>query len=250
VKRIALLVMLALATVLVVAPSAPGDAPGREKVDLNPADQAAARAAMLRLADLGPGAWTGGMTKPDLSPGPVCVNYHPKQSDLVLTGVAESNFQGTFGAFSQARVLRTAQMVQRDWQRSITPGFVACYRRFLQHDGKMLSLTKIPFPRIAEHTVALRGVAQVTDQGTTQTFTSEFVRIAQGRTEIMLTTLTPGSPDKTEPDLAKAEGEGAAPPGRTTDPGTQLEELPGEAKGALAHREAASRGNLHSLRSR
>jgi hypothetical protein len=196
-------VVLAIGAVLVAAAGAPGDSPGTEKIKFNAADQAAARAAVLRLADLGPSGWKGGMVKPDLSPGPICANYHPKQSDLVLTGVAESGFYGAFNGFSQARVLQTVQMVQRDWERTFTPSFVACYRRLQTQDGKILLLTKIRFPRIAEHVFALRAVGQVTDQGTTQVVTAEIVRIAKGRTEIVLTTLSPGSPDKAEPGLTR-----------------------------------------------
>jgi hypothetical protein len=172
------MVILAIGGVLIAAAGAPGDSPGTAKVKFNMADQAAARAAVLRLADLGPSGWKGGNVKPDLSPGPICANYRPKQSDLVLTGVAESSFYGAFNAFSGARVLRTVQM-RRDW------------------------LAKIRFPRIAEHVFALRGVGQVTDQGTTLVLTSEFVRIAKGRTEIMLTTMMPGSPYPAEPGLTR-----------------------------------------------
>lgn len=54
----------ALATALVLAGAAL--AAERSTVRLNASDQAAARAAVLRKADLGAG-WSGGASKPDLS---------------------------------------------------------------------------------------------------------------------------------------------------------------------------------------
>ena len=43
---------------------------GKEQIRLNAADQAAARAVLIRRADLGSGGWQGGRVKPDLSAGP------------------------------------------------------------------------------------------------------------------------------------------------------------------------------------
>lgn len=86
----------------------------REQIRFNPSDQAAAHAAVLRRGDLGPG-WKGGPAKPDLSSGMSCPGYHPKQSDLVLTGAAETHFQHTsLDVRSVAQVLQTPTMVALD----------------------------------------------------------------------------------------------------------------------------------------
>src|SRR5436305_11181987 len=92
---------------------------GREQIRYNAADQAAARATVLRRSDLLPSTgWTGGRTKPDLSPPPSCPNYHPKQSDLVLTGAAQSNFRrGPLVIGNEVQILKTRRMVRLDWQR-------------------------------------------------------------------------------------------------------------------------------------
>jgi hypothetical protein len=80
-------VLAAVALALLTATAVPaGD--GKEQIKFNAADQAAARAVVIRRADLGSTGWAGGPTKPDLSSGPTCANYHPKVSDLVLTGAA------------------------------------------------------------------------------------------------------------------------------------------------------------------
>ena len=82
-------VVVATAVVLAAATAVfAGD--GKEQIKFNPADQAAARAVVIRRADLGSSGWVGGPTKPDLSSGPTCANYHPKVSDLVLTGAART----------------------------------------------------------------------------------------------------------------------------------------------------------------
>src|SRR5438105_15040184 len=93
---------------------------GGEQIRFNAADQAAARAVVIRRADLGTSGWVGGRVKPDLSAGPSCPNYHPKVSDLVLTGSARTNFRRSGFEFdSQAGVLKTRRMVALDWRRSV-----------------------------------------------------------------------------------------------------------------------------------
>jgi hypothetical protein len=93
----------------------------KEQVQLTAADQAFARAAVLTKADLGTvGSWTGGAVKPDLTSSPPCTSFHPKQSDLVLTGAAETRFKEPgIEIDSEAQVLQTAQMVALDWQRVV-----------------------------------------------------------------------------------------------------------------------------------
>jgi hypothetical protein len=92
----------------------------KQQIRFNAADQSAARAVVLRKSDLGSASdWKGGARKPDLSAAPSCPNYNPKQSDLVLTGIAETQFsQGTIVFDSEVQVLATPRMVRLDWQRS------------------------------------------------------------------------------------------------------------------------------------
>src|SRR5438034_5394370 len=107
---------------------------GREQIRFNAADQAAARATVLRRSDLNPSSgWTGGRVKPDLSPGPICRNYNPKQSDLVLTGAAQSSYRrGPVVIANEVQVMKTRRMVRLDWQREVlAPGVIPCQRRDL-----------------------------------------------------------------------------------------------------------------------
>jgi hypothetical protein len=192
---IALLGALVLAT---GAAASTGDN-GRQQIRLNAADNAAARAIVLRQSDFGsvPG-WSGGVKKPDLSStGPTCANFHPKNSDLVLTGVAESEFQNA-GVFidSEAQVLRTAEMVKLDWQRSVlAPGLLSCLRSYLAKSApasaKVHAIQRLAFPRVAQYTAAFRLAIDVTTSGTTLRMLLDFLLVGKGRTEVTLTTVAP-----------------------------------------------------------
>ena len=196
-KRIGALV-LGCGAVLAVAAAAFGGPPEKEQVKFNAADQAAARAAVIRRADLGSASgWHGGMKKPDLSAGPTCPNYQPKQSDLVLTGAAEADFTNTGVEFdSEAQVLQTAQMVMLDWKRSVqAPGAVPCLRQILAKSAgstaKLVSFGKIRFPRIARYAAAFLARVDVTTQGTTVPVSLEVVLVGHSRTEVTLTAIAP-----------------------------------------------------------
>src|SRR5689334_20842515 len=106
----------------------------KARVSFTSADLTAARAAVLRRADLGTaGGWTGGAKKPDLSSTMSCPGYTPKQSDLVVTGAAEADYRHSGLALqSVAEVLKTRAMVARDWQRTVTaPKAFSCVRTSL-----------------------------------------------------------------------------------------------------------------------
>jgi hypothetical protein len=172
---------------------------GMEQIKFNPADQAAARAVVIRRADLGSSGWTGGPTKPDLSSGPRCPNYHPKVSDLVLTGAARATFQNAGFAFdSQSGVLKTKRMVALDWRRSVlAPGAVTCLRhtigKGLGSNAKVVSFRKLPFPQLATYAALFRGVIGVSSQGKTVRVLTDLVMVGRSRTELTLTIVGPVS---------------------------------------------------------
>ena len=179
------------------AASTSGD--GKQQVRLTAADNAAARRVALSKADFGGAAgWSGGTKKPDLSStGPRCANFHPKYSDLVLTGVAETEFQNS-GVYidDEVQLLRTAPMVKLDWQRSVlAPGLLACLRTYLSKsapaNAKVRGIQRLPFPRVAQYTAAFRLVLDVTAAGTTASMLVDLLLLGRGRTEITLTTVAP-----------------------------------------------------------
>src|SRR5438093_6091503 len=172
---------------------------GKEQIKFNAADQAAARAVVIRRADLGSSGWQGGRVKPDLSGGPTCPNYHPKVSDLVITGAAKADFRRSgFEFASQVQVLKTRRMVALDWRRSVlAPGVVSCLRRTLA-DGlgstaKVISFAKLPFPHLSTYSALFRGVISVQAQGQTVRVLTDIVLVGRSRTEINLTIAGPAA---------------------------------------------------------
>jgi hypothetical protein len=192
------LVLAAAAVALMTAAAVPaGD--GKEQIKFNAADQAAARAVVIRRADLGSSGWVGGPMKPDLSTGPRCPTYHPKVSDLVLTGAARTNFRRSgFDFDSQAGVLKTRRMVALDWRRSVlAPGVVPCLRQTigsgLGSSAKVVSFAKLPFPHLSTYTALFRGVMSVQAQGKTVRLLTDLVLVGRSRTELTLTVVGPAS---------------------------------------------------------
>ena len=187
------------ALVFVTAAAASSFDDSKEQIHLNARDNAAARAVALRKADLGgvPG-WSGGTKKPDLSSsGPRCANFHPKHSDIVLTGAAESEFQNA-GIYidDEVQVLAAAPMVKLDWQRSVRArGLLPCLRTYLAKsapaNAKVRSIEKLAFPRVAPYTAAFRLVLDVTAGGNTASMLVDLVLVGRGRTEVTLTTVAP-----------------------------------------------------------
>jgi hypothetical protein len=178
----------------------------KEQIHLTAADQAFARAAVLTKADLGSvGAWTGGAVKPDLGSSPPCGSFDPKQSDLVLTGAAETRYQQPgIEIDSEAQVLRATQMVKLDWQRTvIAPQLLPCLRTVLAKkvgaSTKIVSIRRIAFPRVDAYTAAIRVLLDV-KTGTSPVPIRAFVDVVfvgHGRTEISLTTTALLLADKT-----------------------------------------------------
>lgn len=191
--------IVAAAALLAIAPVALAAGPrNQEQVRFNPADQAAARAAVLRKADLGSG-WGGGRTKPDTSAKMSCPGYEPKQSDLVLTGAAETVWgRSGMEVQSLAQVLRTPAMVARDWQRTVVdPRAIACLRttlaKGLTSRERLVSFKRVAFPRLARFSRLYRAVIEVRAQGQKVRVFADFVLVGSRRTELTLSVTAPNA---------------------------------------------------------
>ena len=190
------LLVAVLGTALALATAAAAD-DGRLQIHLTPADQAAARAASLTMAELGAG-WAGGLDKSNGAPTPLCPPKHARESDLVLTGVAVTSFsnsQAGFSIGSDVQLLRTSKMVRLDWQRTVVrPGVVACVRTQFAADARsserIVSVRKLPFPRVTPYTAAYRIVFQAPGSSK-QRGIEDIVLLARGRMEISLVLLAP-----------------------------------------------------------
>jgi hypothetical protein len=181
-----LVVSLALAASALAAERTPFKA--------NPADQAAAKAGVLQRGDLGAG-WSGGATTPDFSTDTGCTDWQPKQSDLLVTGAAASEYRTSgLQISSQVNVLETARMVRLDWQRTVVAArTLGCLRAgvakaITDPQTKLVSVSKVPFPRVTAQTTAFRVLIDVTHNGSTVRVLSDLVAVGRGRSELTLTT--------------------------------------------------------------
>jgi hypothetical protein len=126
----------------------------------NRADQARARAMLLRKADFPP-VFTSSQPTPDTHFTCEALD----ESDLTITGDAESrNFQGgPFLFTSIASVYATERDSARSWQRGTSAAGEQCLRATLRRDAAQENVTfvsfrRISFPRLAEQSVAYRVV--------------------------------------------------------------------------------------------
>jgi len=187
--------LLAVASALVLAGTAAAGTADHNQVKLTAKDQAAAKRIVLNSADLG-GAWSGGYVKPDLNDALVCANYHPKQSDLVVTGAAESKFSVTGAQLdSVAQVFRSPAMVETDWKRSVlNPQLQSCLKTTLAGNlsttQKLVSLGRVAFPEgNGIHGREYRLVIEETSTGTPVRGILDLIVFSRGRSELSLTTI-------------------------------------------------------------
>jgi len=194
VRRAGALAAAAIAALALTA-AAHADKP---TVRLAAADQAAARQVVIRRADLGTASgWSGGMTDPGLGESFPCTTYHPKQSDLVITGGAESTWKnGVLDFNSNVEILRTPAMVGTDWRRTAAaPQFVPCLRALLVKESgssaHLDSFGRLSLPSLAPYTRGFRAVLSASSSGRKVSIMIDVVFVARGRTEISLTTVGP-----------------------------------------------------------
>jgi len=175
---------------------------GKYQIRLNAADQAAARAVVIRASDLGSSGWQGGRVKPslsDLSSGLSCPNYHPKLSDLVITGAAGARYRRSAFEFdSVSEVLKTRRMVALDWRRSVlVSGALPCLRREmingLGSTAKLVSFRKLPFPHVSTYAALFRGVISAQASGQNVRILVDLLLLGQSRTEVTLNVAGPAS---------------------------------------------------------
>ena len=207
--RAVLVTALLAVALLGIAPLAGAGAADHARVSFNPVDLDAARAAVLRRADLATaGGWTGGTRKPDLSSSMHCSNYAPKQSDLVVTGAAEADDHHVgLELNSAAEVLKTPAMVASDWRRTVShPRAFGCLRtmlaRSLPSSQRLVSFTRLRFPRLAPYAAAFRALVQVSVGGQQARVVVDMIVVGRSRTEL---TLSIGAPSAARTGLPAAE---------------------------------------------
>ncbi len=180
----ACVVLAALATCLTAL--AAGGVP---QVKPTAADTATAKATMIRLGDLRPASnWTGGPVKPTHA-AVNCPGFDPKQSDLVITGSAESQWTGPSLVFSSTDVLKTAHMVAIDWQRSVKTAGLEC--ALSRAGAATLSTSQIAFPKLTRLATAFRATYDQKAGGQTVRVIVEFAAVGSGRSELSVAEFRP-----------------------------------------------------------
>ena len=192
-------------TLLVVSSGVALAARGDPRERITPADQARAKAMLLRKADLGLGFRAG--APPTGSGDFYCRALD--ESDLTITGKAESpTFQGGVETSSSlARVYRSARESSASWRRGTSVAGEKCVRaefgsQMTLRGGTLESFGRVAFPNLAERTSAYRLV--VSSQGL-RVFL-DVVGLKQGRAQVALlfgSALTP-MPRDVEVGLARA----------------------------------------------
>jgi hypothetical protein len=172
-------------------------------IKINPADQAKAKASLLRLKDFGLG-WAGGpKTPPSKLTAPGCPGFNPKESDLVVTGHAEARFtytstSGKVILDQDSQVLASADAVKTDFARSIQPKLADC----LAYPWKSTKTTKVVsvavrqlgLPRIGNVSAAYRVTVVIkTSTGLTERIVSDSLFVGQGRFEFAINVLAPAT---------------------------------------------------------
>jgi hypothetical protein len=130
------------------------------KKRITPADQARARAMLLKKTDLPAGfrALPRGSGEPHIDCSQVV-----SENDLTLTGDAEG-LQFVLGAVSvnsASQVYESASDASASWRRGTSPAGTRCLtdllrREFSRQGIRVVSLRKVAFPPVSERTVAYR----------------------------------------------------------------------------------------------
>jgi hypothetical protein len=195
-------VLIALCLAAVAAGAAIAATGEKEQIHLTKADQAAAKRAVALRTDLGSGAWSGGFVKPDLSAAPTCANFHPKQSDLVLTGVAETLWDNQgFRIESEAQILKTHAMVLADWRRTVlAPTAIPCLRSHLVKElgagVTFVSFRRVIFAPVATMVQAYTLLVDVKTGTGKVRVAVEVVLVGRNRTELTLISTAPNVAQK------------------------------------------------------
>jgi hypothetical protein len=182
--------LLAVALLLLLAGSTVAFAHHLDpKKQIRPADQAKARAMLVRKSDLGPGVTPQPTNTPDTHL--TCEGLD--ESDLTVTGEAESPTwaHGVGFVASAVNVYATVADANASWARGTRGAGTRCLRdqladEFATQGVALESLRKVAFPRLAERTVAYRVTLSGTVQGTTVRVVIDLVILKHSRAQAAL----------------------------------------------------------------
>lgn len=160
----------------------------------NRADQARAKAMLLRKADFPP---TFKASRPGPDTHITCDALD--ESDLTLTGEANSNSfeRGTVFFISAAQVYGTEADARTSLRRGTSAAGVRCLRETFSRDAarsnvELLSFKRMSFPRLAQQSVAFRMVAR--SQGVQVFVDIVVMRHGRAQTAVLFTSVVQAMP--------------------------------------------------------
>jgi len=164
-------------------------------VRISSADQAKARAALLRRSDFGAG-WLGGPIKTSPLSPPDCPGFDPKESDLVVTGHADARYtfkQAGVELDQDVQVMANEAAVQTDFARSISPKLAEClaYQLGKLPNVKAVRVSRMPFPPTGSMSAVYRAEIEVQTPKGRGTLLSDYVFFGEGRVEYEFTVIAP-----------------------------------------------------------
>lgn len=176
------------------------------KRQISAADERKAGSIVLKKADFAAG-WRKLPNSPPDDSHIDCPGYQPNESDLVLTGDAESDFaraEGFPSVYSFSDIYKTASYARASWTRGVKPALAACMAKLvadsLEAEGSkatVVSAGRMAFPKVAPLTAAFRAVirASYTENGETTTvqLTMHVIALSQGRGQAGLMTMGVGA---------------------------------------------------------
>jgi len=160
-------------------------------VRIRPADQDWAARSLLKMLDFGVG-WRGGRTPSRKVTSPSCPGFHPKVSDLVVTGHANASFTNPRAGVQvslDVQVMRSVDDVRTDFGRTIRPGLADCLEyQFKQGTRNLIGVTvkRLDVPAVGGVTAAYRATLLVRTNGRTATVLSDFLFFGHSRLEYSL----------------------------------------------------------------
>jgi hypothetical protein len=191
---------VAVAALLVAAVAVAADITD-PKVRLTKADQAMAGKLVLRFTDLGP-AWSGGAEKPISLKIPVCPANQPNNSDLIITGHAESGLNLQSAATqvdTDVLIFKSAKQVSKLVKRVIeSPSLSDCLRYDLiksvgGQGVTIVGVSQVPVAKAGDHSALYRVTLSVKSGSKTVPVYSDFLYVSKGRAQYSVNIVAPGA---------------------------------------------------------
>ena len=171
------------------------------RIEISKADQAYAAKIVLRVADIGP-AWAGGAEKPTSLKIPVCPSNQPNNSDLTITGHAESGLNLQTAATqvdTDVLIFKTRGQVGTLVKRILlSPSLADCLRYDLiksvgGQGVTIVGVSQIPVAKAGDHSALFRVTLSVKSGSKTVPVYSDFLYVSQGRAQYFVNIVAPSA---------------------------------------------------------